>query len=110
LRAENKTHFFLKTLFAAFSIYLLYEFPAGYSCRMTWLRENSVPSDIERFWLRHANKTVGDDYSMLKRNMKFRKQIAEKISVGFELPDSIWAPVVPNAPKMTVAPPAQRVA
>jgi integrase len=29
--------------------------------RMTWLRENSVPPDIERFWLGHANRTVGDD-------------------------------------------------
>jgi integrase len=78
--------------------------------RMTWLRENSVPSDIERFWLGHANRTIGDDYSMLKKNVKFRKQIAEKIGVGFELPDSIWAPVVPNVPKMTVVQPAQAVA
>jgi integrase len=70
--------------------------------RMTWLRENSVPSDIERFWLGHANRTVGDDYSMLKKNVKFRKQIADKIGVGFKLPESISAPVVPNVPKTTV--------
>ena len=70
--------------------------------RMTWLRENSVPADIERFWLGHANQTVGDDYSMLNRNVKFRKQIADKIGVGFELPDSISASVVPNVPKIAV--------
>lgn len=70
--------------------------------RITWLRENSVPSDIERFWLGHANRTVGDDYSMLKKNVKFRKQIADKIGVGFELPDSISAPVVPNVPRIRV--------
>ena len=70
--------------------------------RMTWLRENSVPADIERFWLGHANRTVGDDYSMLKKNMKFRKQIAEKIGVGFKFPSSISASVVPNVPKTTV--------
>ena len=70
--------------------------------RMTWLRENSVPADIERFWLGHANRTVGDDYSMLKKNKKFRKEIADRIGAGFELPDSILAPVVPNVPKMTV--------
>jgi integrase len=68
--------------------------------RLTWLRENSVPADIERFWLGHANRTVGDDYSMLKKNVKFRKEIADKIGVGFELPASILAPVVPNVPKM----------
>jgi integrase len=70
--------------------------------RMTWLRENSVPADIERFWLGHANQSVGDDYSMLKRNVKFRKQIADKIGVGFILPESISLPGVPNVPKTAV--------
>jgi integrase len=70
--------------------------------RMTWLRENSVPADIERFWLGHANQTVGDDYSMLKKNVTFRKQIADKIGAGFMLPDSVLAPVVPNVPKKSV--------
>ncbi len=67
--------------------------------RMTWLRENSVPADIERFWLGHGNRTVGDDYSMLKKNLKFRKEIAAKIGVGFEFPGSILVSVVPNVPK-----------
>jgi integrase len=78
--------------------------------RMTWLRENSVPGDIERFWLGHANRTVGDDYSMLKKNEKFRKQIADKIGVGFQLPDSVSSSVVPNVPKTTVAEAEQVVA
>jgi hypothetical protein len=69
---------------------------------MPWLRENSVPADVERFWLGHANQSVGDDYSMLKRNVKFRKQTANRIGVGFELPGSISAPVVPNVPKIAV--------
>jgi len=78
--------------------------------RMTWLRENSVPADIERLWLGHANRTVGDDYSLLKRNIKFRKQIADRIGVGFELPGSISAPVVPNVPRIEVEPVEQVVA
>ena len=78
--------------------------------RMTWLRENSVPADIERFWLGHANQTVGDCYSMLKKNFNFRKQIAEKIGVGFELPESITPSVVPNVPKITIQPEEQVVA
>ena len=67
-----------------------------------------VPSDIERFWLGHANRTVGDYYSMLKKNVTFRKQIADKIGVGFELPESISAPVVP--PKTAVVQVQQAVA
>lgn len=78
--------------------------------RLTWLRENSVPADIERFWLGHANQTVGDDYSMLNKNVKFRKQIADKIGAGFALPSSILAPVVPNVPKMTVVQTEEAVA
>jgi hypothetical protein len=78
--------------------------------RMTWLRENSVPADIERFWLGHANRTVGDDYSMLKKNVIFRKQIAERIGVGFDLPDSISSSVVPHVPKIVVEQAEQAVA
>ncbi|MGA2300990.1 MAG: tyrosine-type recombinase/integrase [Candidatus Acidiferrum sp.] len=70
--------------------------------RLTWLRENSVPGDIERFWFGHANQSVGDDYSMLRKNVKLRKEIADRIGVGFKLPESILAPVVPNVPKMAV--------
>jgi len=39
------------------------------------------------------------DCSMLRKNVKFRKQFADKIGVGFELPDSISSSVVPNEPK-----------
>ena len=53
--------------------------------RLTWLRENQVPADIERYWLGHADRSVGDMYSMLKRNVVLRKQIAERIGIGFKL-------------------------
>jgi hypothetical protein len=69
--------------------------------RMTWLRENAAPADIERFWLGHGNKTVGDNYSMLKKNVNFRKEIAGRIGVGFELPTSVSGSIVPNVPKTT---------
>jgi hypothetical protein len=35
---------------------------------------------------------------MLKKNVKLRKQIAEKIGAGFDLPESISHSVVPNVP------------
>src|SRR2546426_12274918 len=54
--------------------------------RIRWLRENSVSPDIQRLWLGHANPTVGGGHSMLKKNIKFRQQIANKKGVGFGLP------------------------
>ena len=41
---------------------------------------------------------------MLKRNITFRKQIADRIGAGFTLPESISAPVVPNVPKTPPTP------
>jgi integrase len=66
--------------------------------KLTWLRENKVPSDLERFWMGHANETVGDDYSGLKDNIAFRKKVAEQIGIGFQ----IASPIVPNVPKVEV--------
>jgi hypothetical protein len=47
---------------------------------------------------------------MLKKNVKFRKQIADRIGVGFKLPDSILAPFAPNVPKTTTEQAQQVVA
>ena len=34
--------------------------------RLTWLRKNGVPKDLERYWMGHAPEEVGDLYSKLK--------------------------------------------
>ena len=54
--------------------------------RLTWLRENAVPKDLEHFWMGHADEEIGDIYSQLETNVKFRKEVAERIGLGFELP------------------------
>ena len=54
--------------------------------RITWLRKNLVPEDLITFWHGHARKTVTDSYSKLKDDVEFRKQVAEKAGLGFELP------------------------
>ncbi len=41
---------------------------------------------------------------MLKKNVKLRKEIADRIGVGFKLPESIWAPVVPSVQKIAANP------
>jgi len=54
--------------------------------RTTWLRKQRAPEDLVRFWLGHANKTVTDVYSKLKEDVTFRKQVAQQVGIGFELP------------------------
>lgn len=53
--------------------------------RLTWLRRNSVPRDLERFWMGHASQEVGDLYSGLKNDAAFRQEWAERVGLGFEL-------------------------
>jgi integrase len=55
--------------------------------RTTWLRKQSAPEDLIRFWLGHANKSVTDEYSKLKDDVAFRKKVAEQVGVGFEPPE-----------------------
>jgi integrase len=54
--------------------------------RVTHLRKNMVPEDIIRFWIGHSPKTVTDVYSRVKNDIQFRKGVAEKVGLGFELP------------------------
>jgi integrase len=53
--------------------------------RLTWLRKNGVPKDLERYWMGHAPEEVGDLYSKLKDDVSFRQQWAERAGLGFEL-------------------------
>jgi len=53
--------------------------------RTTWLRKQSAPEDLIRFWLGHANRSVTDVYSKLKEDVTFRKNVAEQVGIGFEL-------------------------
>jgi len=70
--------------------------------RLTWLRKNSVPRDLERFWMGHASEEVGDLYSKLKEDVAFRQEWAERIGLGFEL--------VHNGPQNVLAMKSEEVA
>lgn len=77
--------------------------------RLTWLREKAVPKDLEHFWMGHADEEVGDLYSQLENNIRFRKEVAERIGLGFEL--SAPTPLIGlNGPKRTETPDVQLVA
>jgi integrase len=66
--------------------------------RLTNLREAGVPEDIIRFWMGHADRTITDRYSMMKRRVAVRKEWAEKVGLCFELPPSV--PCVPQQEKV----------
>ncbi len=53
--------------------------------RLTWLRKNGVPKDLERFWMGHAPEDVGDLYSKLKDDISFRSLWCEKAGLGFSV-------------------------
>jgi integrase len=61
-------------------------FHAFRRCRITHLREKSVPEDILRFWIGHANTSTTDEYSKLKTNLAFRGKWAVKAGLGFAIP------------------------
>jgi integrase len=54
--------------------------------RTTWLRKAGAPEDFIKGALGRANKSVTDDYSKLYRDGEFRKEIVERVGVGFEVP------------------------
>jgi hypothetical protein len=64
-------------------------------------RKNSVREELIRFWLGHAGKMVTDSYSKLTSDADFRRQAAEEIDLGFQLP--LESPIIgPNGPKIDV--------
>jgi hypothetical protein len=53
--------------------------------RLTLLRKNCVPKDLEHYWMGHASEDVGDLHSKLKDDVAYRQEWAERVGLGFEL-------------------------
>jgi integrase len=77
--------------------------------RITHLRKNGVPEDLIHFWVGHAGKSVTDDYSKLKDDLEFRKEVAVRVGLGFELSAQETA-IGPNGPKTETEPLQQMAA
>jgi integrase len=70
--------------------------------RLTWLRKNRTPGDLERFWMGHADQEIGDLYSKMEEEPEFCKQVADSVGLGFQLPETesvTTSDVAPIAPK-----------
>lgn len=65
--------------------------------RNTHLRNRTgCPEGLQKFWMGHADESMGDLYDKIKEDVEFRKEWAEKCEFGFKLPS-----VVPNVPRCT---------
>jgi integrase len=53
--------------------------------RLTWLRKQGVPSDLERCWMGHASREIGDIYSKLKDDVQYRREWCERVGLGFSV-------------------------
>src|SRR5437870_9179807 len=61
--------------------------------RVTHLRKSMVPEDLIKFWIGHAPQTVTDVYSKVKNDVKFRREVAEKVGLGFEIRTEMFTSV-----------------
>ena len=53
--------------------------------RVTWLRKQNTPEDLLRFWIGHGDRTVTDRYAKLREDVDFRKTVAARVGIGFNL-------------------------
>src|SRR5215472_12448570 len=68
---------------------------------LTCCRRNftATPPGLLQFWMGHAGEGMSDLYDKIKSNVAFRKQMAEKAGLGFELPSRILV-IGPNGLKI----------
>jgi integrase len=59
--------------------------------RVSWLRKKNAPEDLVRFWTGHSNKSQTDAYSRMKEDVEYRREIAEKVGLGFALKNEVVA-------------------
>jgi integrase len=72
--------------------------------RNTYLRNyTSTPEGLYKFWMGHAGEGMSDLYDKIKNDVEFRKEVAARIGLGFELP-SKEAVVGLNGPKIESQP------
>ena len=71
--------------------------------RITHVRKCGVPEDLIHYWAGHAGRTVTDNHSKLKEDLAFRKEVAERVGLGFELLSETIS-LGPNGPKIEPEP------
>jgi integrase len=57
--------------------------------RATFLDSIGTPESLTRFWLGHSGKSVTEKYVKLFGETEYRRSIAEKVGVGFQLESTV---------------------
>jgi integrase len=69
--------------------------------RNTYLRNyTSCPNGLRNFWLGWSGKDMSDHYDKIREDAAFRREVAERVGIGFELPEPASVPSVGNVPSM----------
>jgi integrase len=67
--------------------------------RNTFLRNyTSCPNGLRNFWLGWSGKDMSDHYDKIREDVAFRREVAERVGIGFELPKTPLVPSVGNVP------------
>jgi len=70
--------------------------------RNTYLRNyTSCPNGLRNFWLGWSGKDMSDHYDKIREDAVFRREVAERVGIGFELPKPAIVPSVGNVPRET---------
>jgi integrase len=63
--------------------------------RNTFLRNyTSCPNGLRNFWLGWSGTDMSDHYDKIREDADFRREVPERVGIGFELPK---APLVPSS-------------
>lgn len=67
--------------------------------RNTFLRNyTSCPNGLRKFWLGWSGKDMSDHYDKIREDAAFRREVAERVDIGFELPKPAIVPSFGNVP------------
>jgi integrase len=67
--------------------------------RNTFLRNYTpCPNGLRNFWLGWSGKDMSDHYDKIREDAAFRREVAERVGIGFELPKTPLVPSVGNVP------------
>jgi integrase len=70
--------------------------------RNTFLRNyTSCPNGLRNFWLGWSGKDMSDHYDKIREDAAFRREVAERVGIGFELPTPSIVPSVGNVPSLS---------
>jgi hypothetical protein len=71
--------------------------------RDTFLKNHTnCPEGVLHFWLGWGSEGMSGHYDQIKNDVAFRKDVANRVGVGFDVPASL-ASIEPNEPKIEVA-------